>query len=290
MGFSIKEITYKGKYLLYLTEPELAGPWFSFKLKGKDIKTIPVVLKNVEPTPIYQLVNSRKGINIQRITLDFDIREYLKKNIQEHVLKKFKFRNGKYKIRVYIDNFLRRGKAHYINTYFTLKNNSDLDLIDFSMIFIFDLDLNGLEGFNNDLSGYDVENDIIYQYDKSGLHAGFSTISKSTHHETNLVRDFKIGKERFNLSNTLYEGSGEILSAQQIEFKTLEPEQSFQTALTLSGGDNKKELFNNILDGKREAIKYLAQVHRSIKSDQRNVQEAGFIKLNLQKSEDCDEK
>ena len=37
MGFSVKEITFKQKYLLYLTEPELAGPWFSFKLKGKRI-------------------------------------------------------------------------------------------------------------------------------------------------------------------------------------------------------------------------------------------------------------
>ena len=70
-----------GKYLLYLTDQEYAGPWFSFKLKGTNIGTIPVVLKNIEPTPIYQLVNSRKGSGIDRITFDFDIREYLKKLI-----------------------------------------------------------------------------------------------------------------------------------------------------------------------------------------------------------------
>ena len=83
MGFSVKELMYGDKYLLYLTEQELAGPWFSFTLKGKPIGTVPVVLKNIEPTPIYQLVNSKKGTNIDRITLDFDIREYLKKLIDQ---------------------------------------------------------------------------------------------------------------------------------------------------------------------------------------------------------------
>ena len=78
MGFSIKEIKYKNRYLLFLTDPKKAGPRFSFKLKGKRVGTIPVVLHNIEPTPIYKLVNSRKGTSIHRITLDFGIKEYLK--------------------------------------------------------------------------------------------------------------------------------------------------------------------------------------------------------------------
>lgn len=287
MGFSIKEITFKEKYLLYLTEPEFAGPWFSFKLKGKSIKTIPVVLKNIEPTPIYQLVNSRKGTNIDRITLDFDIREYLKKLIRENKLNPLIFKDEEHLIRVYVDVFLRRGQAPYMNTYFTFKNNSDFDLIDFSMIFIFDFDINGLQGFDNDLSGYDEENDIIYQYDKTGVYAGFSTISKPTGFETSLTKDFHLGEKRLNLSNTLYEKQGEILSALQVEFKTLEPQQSFQTALTISGGYSKEELFENIIDGKRDAIKYLSQVYRSVKSEQRNKQEEAFIKLNKQEAEGC---
>lgn len=287
MGFSIKEITFKQKYLLYLTEPELAGPWFSFKLKGKSIGTIPVVLKNIEPTPIYQLVNSRIGTKIDRITLDFDIREYLKKLIREHKLNPLAFKDEEHMIRLYIDIFLRRGQAPYMNTYFTLKNNSDFDLIDFSMVFIFDFDINGLEGFDNDLSGYDQENDIIYQYDKTGVYAGFSTISKPTGFETRLTKDFHLGEKRLNLSNTLNEKEGEILSALQVEFKTLEPQQSFQTALIISGGYSKEELFENIIEGKRDAIKYLSQVYRSVKSEQRNKQEEAFIKLNLQEAEGC---
>ncbi|MFX1445215.1 MAG: hypothetical protein ACFFHV_17515 [Promethearchaeota archaeon] len=287
MGFSIKEITFQQKYLLYLTEPEFAGPWFSFKLKGKSIGTIPVVLKNIEPTPIYQLVNSRKGIKIDRITLDFDIREYLKKLIRENKLNPLVFKDEEHLIRLYVDVFLRRGQAPYMNTYFTFKNNSDFDLIDFSMIFIFDFDINGLEGFDNDLSGYDEENDILYQYDKTGVYAGFSTISKPTGFETCLTKDFHLGEERLNLSNTLHEKEGEILSALQVEFKTLEPQQSFQTALTISGGYSKEELFENIIEGKRDAIKYLSQVYRSVKSEQRNKQEEAFIKLNRQEAEGC---
>ncbi|TFG24712.1 MAG: hypothetical protein EU532_12305 [Promethearchaeota archaeon] len=287
MGFSVKEITFKQKHLLYLTEPELAGPWFSFKLKGKRIGTIPVVLKNIEPTPIYQLVNSRKGTKIDRITLDFDIREYLKKLINEKKLKPLEFKDEKHLIRLYIDIFLRRGQAPYMNTYFTLKNDSDFNLIDFSMFFIFDFDINGLKGFDDDLSGYDEENDIIYQFDKTGVFGGFSTISKPTYFETKLTKDFEIGEKRLTLSNTLAQNEGEIVSALQIEFKTLEPEHSFQTALTISGGFSKEELFENINNGKRDAIKYLSQVYRSVRSEQRNKQEEAFIKLNLQKAEGC---
>ena len=67
------------------------------------------------------------------------------------------------------------------------------------------------------------------------------------------------------------------------------PEQSFQTALTISGGFSKEELIRNINDGKKDAIKYLNQVNRSIKSEQRNIQEAGFVKINQQQAQDCNE-
>lgn len=288
MGFSIKELTYKGKYLLYLTEQEFSGPWFSFKLKSKNFETIPVLLKNIEPTPIYKMVNSRTGTTIDRITLDFDINEYLKILIKDKKLRAIDFKNKSSLIRLYIDVF-NRPKVPYINTYFTLKNISDYDLNDFSMYFIFDFDINGLEGFDNDLSGYDDENDILYQYDNTSLYAGFSPISRSTHFETCLTKDFNIDNEKLNLSNTLYDKAGEILSALQIEFKTLEPDQSFQTALTISGALNKEELIENIKEGKNNAIKFLSQVNRSVKSEQRNRQEEAFLKINLQKSVDCND-
>ena len=97
------------------------------------------------------------------------------------------------------------------------------------MYFVFDFDINGLIGYDDDMSGYDEENDIIYQYDDTGLYGGFSPISKSTNYETSLTKDFKIDQDKMNLSNTLYEGKGEILSALQIEFK---PSQSSATPST----------------------------------------------------------
>ena len=286
MGFSIKEITYKQKYLIYLTEQEYSGPWFSFKLKGKTIGTIPVILKNVEPTPIYNMVNTRMGSVIHRVTLDFNITEYLKKLMKEGKLKHHQFKKKEF-VRLYIDIF-NRPKVPYINTYFTLKNISDYNLNDFSMYFVFDFDINGLEGFDNDFSGYDKESDIIYQYDKTGLHGGFSPISKSTNFESCLTKDFKINNEKLNLSNTLYKGPGEILSALQIEFMTLEPNHSFQTALVISGGESKTELIENIQAGKSNAITYLGQVNRSVKSEQRDLQEEAFIKLNIQEGKECE--
>ncbi|KKM71323.1 hypothetical protein LCGC14_1431780, partial [marine sediment metagenome] len=277
MGFSIKELTYKGKYLLYLTEQENAGPWFSFKLEGKEIEKIPVVLKNIEPTPIYNMVNTRSGRVINRITLDFNVTEYFKKMVQENKIQSTPL-NKKEFVRLYVDIF-NSPKVPFINTFFTLKNTSDFNMNDFSMYFIFDFDINGLDGFDNDLSGYDKENDIIYQYDKTGLHGGFSLISKSTHYESNLTKDFKIDNDNLNLSNTLYDGEGEILSALQIQLKTLKPGQSFQTALVVSGGFSQKELIENIKNGKNNAQKHLNQVYRSVKSEQRNIQEEAFIKV-----------
>ena len=286
MGFSIKELTYKEKYLIYLSEQELTGPWFSFKLEGKKIGTIPVILKNIEPTPIYNMVNTRKGTAISRITLDFNITEYLKRLIQEGKLAPVSLEKKQF-VRVYNDIF-NAPQIPYVNTFFTIKNISDFALKDFSMYFVFDFDINGLAGYDNDLSGYDVENDIIYQYDNTGLYGGFSPISKSTHFETCLTKDFKIDRNKMSLSNTLHNGPGEILSALQIEFMTLEPDQSFQTALVISGGFSKEELIENIKEGKNNAMKHLNQVNRSVKSEQRNLQEAGFIKVNLQQAEDCE--
>ena len=282
MGFSIRELTYKGKYLVYLSEQELTGPWFSFKLEGKGIGTIPVILKNIEPTPIYNMVNK----TISRITLDFNITEYLKKLVKENKIQSISLKKKEF-VRVYKDIF-NHPQVPYISTFFTMKNISDFAMKDFSMYFIFDFDINGLEGYDNDLSGYDEENDIIYQYDNTGLYGGFSPISKSTNYETSLTKDFTINQTKLNLSNTLHKGPGEILSALQIEFKTLEPDQSFQTALVISGGFSKEELIENIKEGKNNAMKHLHQVNRSIKSEQRNIQEEAFIKINLKQAEDCE--
>ncbi|MFX1402142.1 MAG: hypothetical protein ACFE8V_12950 [Promethearchaeota archaeon] len=288
MGFSIKELTYKGRYLLYLTEQEMAGPWFSFKLKGKKIGIVPIILKNIEPTPIYKMVNSRTGTLIDRITLDFDIKEYLRKLMKKGVIEPLSLTKRHSLIRLYIDVF-NRPKVPYINTFFTLKNISDYNLIDFSMYFIFDFDINGLDGFDNDFSGYDEENDILYQYDDTGLYAGFSPISRSTNFETCLTKDFNIDNLKLNLTNTLHDGAGEILSALQIKFQTLTPDHTFQTVLTISGGLNKEELIQNIKEGKVNAIKYLSQVNRSVKSEQRNQQEEAFLKINLQEGVDCNQ-
>ena len=285
MGFSIKELTYKGKYLIYLSEQELTGPWFSFTLEGEKIGQIPIILKNIEPTPIYNMVNTRAGTSISRITLDFNITEYLKKLVKEKKIQPISLEKKQF-VRVYKDIF-NPSKVPYISTFFTIKNISDFALKDFSMYFVFDFDINGLAGYDNDISGYDEENDIIYQYDDTGLYGGISPISKSTNYESCLTKDFKIDKSKMNLSNTLYKGQGEILSALQIEFMTLEPEHTFQTALVISGGFSKEELIENIKEGKNDAMKHLHQVNRSVKSDPRNLQEEAFIKINLQKAEDC---
>ncbi|MBY9007279.1 MAG: hypothetical protein KGD63_11030 [Candidatus Lokiarchaeota archaeon] len=287
MGFSVKELTYNNKPILYSTRQEYAGPWISFTINEDHFKPIHVVLKNIEPTPIYKLINSRKGKTIDRITLDFNLYEYLKRNTKENkinstipIIEKDQF------IRLYIDIFYEPNLP-YINTYFTFKNYSKYNFYDFNIYFVFDFDINGLDGYDNDLSDYDNSSDIIFQYDPTGLHAGFSLISKSTHYETCLTHEFTINETKKKLSNSLINTPGEILSALQIEFRTLQPSQSFQTALTISGGNNKEELIQNIIYGKKKAIKFLRQVNRNIKSKQRNTPEETLQKLNYLRAKDC---
>ena len=128
---------------------------------GKKIGTIPVILKNIEPTPIYNMVNTRTGTAISRLTLDFNITEYLKKLAKEQGLKSIPIEKKQF-VRVYKDIF-NPPHIPYIYLYFTIKNISDYSLKDFSIYFVFDFDINGLVGYDNDISGYDEENDVIYQ-------------------------------------------------------------------------------------------------------------------------------
>ncbi|MGV9172035.1 MAG: hypothetical protein ACOC4M_05935 [Promethearchaeia archaeon] len=281
MGFSVKELKYKNKYLIYLADEQHSGTWFSFKVRYKD-KVLPVLFHNVEPTPIFRLVNSKKGTAINRITLDFDIGRYLYENYE--INEEF---NNSFLTRLYIDIF-KYPESQYLTAYFTLKNISEFELLDFSMYFVFDFDINGLQGFDTDISGYESDKDIIYQYDDSGVYGGLSSISKPTRYEATPTKEFNLDKNHLILSNTLVKEPGEILSALQIEFQDLTPNQTFQTAIILSGGLSKTELFENIEKGKISAIRYAKQVNRSVKSEERNTQEIAFEDFNKKESKGCD--
>ena len=77
------------------------------------------------------MVNTRIGTVINRITLDFDIKEYLKKQMEQKKIAIREIRKENSLIRLYIDIF-NKPKIPYINTFFTLKNISDYNLTDFS--------------------------------------------------------------------------------------------------------------------------------------------------------------
>ena len=102
MGFSVKELKYKNRYLIYLAQEEHSGAWFSSKVRFNGIE-YPILLHNVEPTPIFRLVNSKKGTAINRITLDFDINRYLLKNYEDIQLSKNQ--EEEFLTRLYIDIF-----------------------------------------------------------------------------------------------------------------------------------------------------------------------------------------
>ncbi len=286
MGFSIKEIKYKQKYLLYLTDKELSGPWFSFKLRTNQNITIPIILRSVEPTPLYKLVNSRKGPSINRITIDLNINEYLNnQNLETHIIPPELLDESIF-VRKYVDLYLNPNDPFMI-AFFSLKNLSRRDLLDLSTFFVFDFDVNGLEGFDKNYSGYNRENNVIYQYDDTQLHAGFTTFPEPTHFESKSRNEFQIDGEILNLSDSISEGMGEKLSAMQVKSQILKPGNVFQVALILSGGLSKQEMMDNIKKGIEKVTNFAKQVNKSINSEDRNQQEEKFQKMNNQKAQKC---
>ncbi len=287
MGFSIKEIKYKQKYLLYLTDKELSGPWFSFKLRTGQNIVLPTLLRSVEPTPLYKLVNSRKGPSINRITIDFDISEYFKNVNQESHNIPPELLNEPIIIRKYADVYLNPNDPFMI-AYFSLKNMSTHDLLDFSMYLVFDFDVNGLEGFDKNYSDYERENSVLFQYDDTQLYAGFTTIPKPSHFESRSRNDFQIDGELLDLNDLISEGIGEKLSAMQVKNPLISPGNIFQVALILTGGLSKQEMMDNINKGFRKVQNFAKQVNKSIQTVDRNQQEEKFQKMNQQIAKKCD--
>ncbi|MCK4238640.1 MAG: hypothetical protein KAX33_05915, partial [Candidatus Lokiarchaeota archaeon] len=139
-------------------------------------------MKNVEPTPIYKLINTKTGGSIDRVTIDLDLNEYLKKKIRDtNRLRNNLDLSKSIYIRKYIDVF--QFKQPYNIAFFTFKNITPFKLDDVSFYMFLDFDINGLDGFDNDLGVFDEEEGIIFQYDDTNTYAGFCSIKQPSSFE-----------------------------------------------------------------------------------------------------------
>jgi len=243
-------------------------------------------LKNVEPTPIYKLLNTKTGGSIDRVTIDLDLNEYLKKNIHDINGAKNNLDLSKsIYIRKYIDVF--QFKQPYNIAFFTFKNIAPFKLEDVSFYMFLDFDINGLDGFDNDLGVFDEEDGIIYQYDDTNTYAGFCSVIQPSSFEISNSNKMLSRVKSIPLNNIIEGKPGEITSALAWNFGTLNEGELLQIPIIISGGLSKEELLSNLKEGKERANSLIPQVLKSINSGARQIQDEKFLKMNETTTEEC---
>jgi len=279
-------MSYNEKPLFYLGKEEFSGPWFKCRrsdIQGEDSL---ILLKNIEPTPVYKLVNSKTGPTVNRITIDLDINEYMKRKIKEKNLKidNIDISQSLY-IRKYVDVF--QFKKPYSIAFFSFRNTTWLTLEDVVLYMFIDFDINGLDGFDNDFGEFDAEEGIILQYDDSNAYAGFCSISQPDAYEITISNNIDLEGNSFELRNKVEKAPGEITSALSWNLGTLNPNEIVQIPIILSGGLNRDELIKNLKAGRKRAKSLMSQTEKSITSRSRQKQDENYHKINETISEGC---
>ncbi len=243
-------------------------------------------MKNVEPTPIYKLINTKTGGSIDRVTIDLDLNEYLKKKIREtNRLRNNLDLSKSIYIRKYIDVF--QFKQPYNIAFFTFKNIAPFKLDDVSFYMFLDFDINGLDGFDNDLGVFDEEEGIIFQYDDTNTYAGFCSVKQPSSFEVSNSNKMLSRAKSIQLNNIIEDKPGDKTSALAWSFGTLNKGELLQIPIIISGGLSKEELLSNLKEGKKRANSLIPQVLTSINSRVRQIQDEKFLKMNETTTEEC---
>lgn len=285
-GFSIREISYKGKKLFYLGKEQFSGPWIKFRrMDLKDDDSI-VLLKAIEPTPVYKLVNSKTGPTVNRVTIDLDISAYTKQKLQKNNQNLVIIDdNKKLYIRKYIDIY--QFKQPYSISFFSFKNMSQTPLQDMTFFTFIDFDINGLEGFDNDMGKYDENNGMIIHYDESDTYAGFCSLSVPDNYEITLSNNIDLEGNLYQLRNIIEKNPGDITSALSWNIGDLNPNDIAQIPIIVAGGLSKGELIKNLSAGRERAKSLMKQVRKLITSQSRQIQDKKFLEINETVAKDC---
>lgn len=272
--------------MFYLGKEEFSGPWIKFKRSDFGGGEAQVILKNIEPTPIYKLVNTKTGGSINRVTIDLDLNEYLKKKMQEsHKPLRDQIKSKSICIRKYIDIF--QFKQPYNIAFFTFKNIAPFNLNEITFFMFLDFDINGLDGFDDDLGVYNKEEGIIYQYDETDTYAGFCSIKPPDNFEVANTNQLFLREQSIQLNKTIEDKPSEITSVLAWNLGTLETGGLVQVPIIISGGLSVEELILNLNKGRQRATSLAPQVLKSIKSKARQIQDKAFLKMNETVAENC---
>lgn len=131
---------------------------------------------------------------------------------------------------------------------YTLTNTSkDSALTDLSLYWLMDLDVEGKESYKDNFARY--EEDVIYQYHKNGVHAGFCSTVKSSRYECNSPYALRIKSNHLNLSNIISRGPADCSIGLQWDFGQLLPQKVINLPVVFAAGIDELHFRSNIEKG-----------------------------------------
>ncbi len=131
---------------------------------------------------------------------------------------------------------------------YTLKNTStDLSLNDLSLYWLIDLDIEGKESYKDNFARY--EEDVIYQYHKNGVHAGFCSTVKSSRYECNSPYALRIKSHHLDLNNIASRGPADCSLGLQWDFGLLMPKKVINLPIAFAAGTNVTNFRSNMEKG-----------------------------------------
>jgi hypothetical protein len=131
---------------------------------------------------------------------------------------------------------------------YTLINTSTVSpLNDVSLYWLMDLDIEGKESYKDDYAEYEEKKDVVIQYHKNGVHAGFCSTVKSSKYECNSPYAIRIkSPQHLNLSNIGTRGPEDCALGLQWDFEQLMPQEQINLPIVFAAGMNETNFYSNM--------------------------------------------
>ncbi len=293
-GYTIKKITYKKAIAMDIPTQYLNGACVSFNYNN-----IPFLLKSTESSysldfenknPNFLMINAKKNQSgmISRFTYRLlpDLHPLLKNQAQQLI--NFKSNH----LLEFLDIY-RFENAPYFFIFYSFCNNTNKTLENFNFYQLYDFDIYGEERFDNDCAIYDVENQIIYQYDadlgkNKSLIAGFGSNPKNKpiHFECNSPQNIFISPEHPNLKNIPHYGPHDCAIALQWK-QNIKPNEVVTYPIMMIFGLGQKLFYHNLKLAQNHLEKIQKHFPNVLQNTPRQEIDQKLLKLSFSKREWC---
>lgn len=233
-GVTFYRMEYDGTPLIDTPEENLAGPWYSFRLRGQETRRL---LRNVEDVEDYLLVVDRSSPSKRRVAFRYE--DLLDdKPVNLLLLTEIVYS--------------RTSPVVYCNL--GLRNDSIVTLDEFTTYMILDFDVGGFFAHANDVGVYRVlEGDggknvhVMIQEDDSNFFAGFCSPVPPSSYQVFDPTQFAKGDLPPELTNRDRLGPGDVGLAMAWKTNALAPEETFIVPVLLFGGNKKQMTLEDLI-------------------------------------------